>query len=247
MRSFLFLGVLAYALLNRFVMEPSGLRLHRWPLALALGISLIFCSCATRPRVKVTAEVIDPAQAKSRSIMVVADSFMSDAAEADTVAEIVRSQLASLGFKINDTEEKAELIVIPTLERAASTGTARVPIKMRRPFDISYEVGQTSLMESQHAMQRLGFEFRALPEEEEAKIGLMITAISKDVWLNVPLASESEIPRVWRVVAVAPLNKGDITTKLVEAAGAKLSEIVTTPQTPTQPSPTPFPTPKKER
>ena len=178
--------------------------------------------------------------------MVVADSFMSDAAEADTVAEIVRGQLASLGFKINDTEEKAELIVIPTLERAASTGTARVPIRMRRPFDISPEVGQTSLMESQHAMQRLGFEFRTLPQEEEAKIGLMVTAISKDVWLNAPFVSESEIPRVWRVVAIAPLTKEDMTTKLVEAAGAKLGEIVTTPQTPAQPNPTPSPTPKTE-
>ncbi len=227
-------------------MEPLDLRLHKWPLVLVLGISLIFCSCATGPRVKVTAEVIDPAQAKSRSIMVVADSFMSDAAEAGTVAEIVRGQLASLGFNINDTEEKAELIVIPTLERAASTGTARVPIRMRRPVDISHEVGQANLMESQHAMQRLGFEFRTLPEQEDAKIGLMVTAISKDVWLNAPLASESEIPRVWRVVAVAPSNKGDMTTKLVEAAGAKLSEIVTTPQTPAQPNPTPSPTPKPE-
>jgi hypothetical protein len=227
-------------------MEPSDLRLHRWPLVLALGISLIFCSCATGPQVKVTAEVIDPAQAKSRSIMVVADTFMSDAAEADTVAEIVRGQLASLGFKINDTEEKAELIVIPTLERAASTGTARVPIRMRRPFDISPEVGQTSLMESQHAMQRLGFEFRTLPQEEEAKIGLMITAISKNVWLNAPLASEGEIPRVWRVVAIAPLTKEDMTTKLVEAAGAKLGEIAAAPSTLAPPTPTPSPTPKKK-
>ena len=57
----------------------------------------------------------------------------------------------------------------------------------------------------------------------------MVTAITKDVWLNAPLASESEIPRVWRVVAVAPLNKQDMTTKLVEAAGAKLSEIAASP------------------
>jgi hypothetical protein len=227
-------------------MKWKDLRLHRWPLVLTLGLSLTFFSCATTSQVKVTAEVIDPAQAKSRSIMVVADSFMSDAAEADTVAELVRGELASLGFKINDTDEKAELIVIPTLERAAPTGTARVPIRMRRPFDISQEVGQTSLMESQNAMRRLGFEFRTPPKEEEAKIGLMVTAISKDVWLNAPLASESEIPRVWRVVAVAPLNKGDMTTKLVEAAGAKLSEIVATPSTQASPSPTPTSTPKKE-
>ena len=102
-------------------------------------------------------------------------------------------------------------------------------------------------MESHRAMQKLGFEFRSVPEQEEPRIGLMVTAITKDVWLNAPLASESEIPRVWRVVAVAPLGKEDMTTKLIEAAGTKLSEIATTPPTPEAPSPTPSPTPKKER
>jgi hypothetical protein len=226
-------------------MKLKDLRLHSLLLMLTLGLSLTFFSCATS-QVKVTAEVGDPSQAGSRSVMVVPDSFMSDTAEADTVAELVRGQLASLGFSITDTEEKAELIVIPTLERSAPTATARVPFRMRRPFDISHGAGQSSLVESQRAMRKLGFEFRTVPEQEEPRIGLMVTAISKDVWLNAPLASESEIPRVWRVVAVAPLNKGDMTTKLVEAAGEKLSEIATAPSAPAPPSPTASPTPRKE-
>lgn len=227
-------------------MKWKDLRLQRWPLVLSLGLSLTFFSCATTSQVKVTAEVIDSEQAKSRSVMVVPDSFMSDTAEADVVAELVRGQLAASGFQINDTEEKADLIVIPTLERSALTATSRVPFRMRRPFDISHGVGQTSLMESQHAMRKLGFEFRTLPEQEEPRIGLMITAITKDVWLNAPLVSETEIPRVWRVVAIAPVRKEDMTTKLVEAAGAKLGEIGTAPATPIPPGATPSPTPKEE-
>jgi hypothetical protein len=227
-------------------MKLQGLRLQRWSLGLTLGLALTIFGCATTSRVKVTAEVSDPGQAGNRSVMVVPDSFMSDSVEADTVAELVRAQLASLGFKINDTDEKAELIIIPTLERSSPTTTSRVPFRMRRPFDISYGAGQSSLMESQRAMQKLGFEFRTVPEQEEPRIGLMVTAITKDVWLNAPLASESEIPRVWRVVAVAPLSKEDMTTKLVEAAGAKLSEISTAPATPAPLSPTPSPTPKKK-
>jgi hypothetical protein len=226
-------------------MKLKDLRLHKWPPVLTLGISLAFFGCATISQVKVTAEVIDPAQVGSRSVMVVPDSYMSDAAEADTVAELVRAQLASLGFNINDTEEKAELIIIATLERSAPGTTPRVPLRMRRPFDISYGAGQTSLVESQQAMRKLGFELRTVPEQEEPRVGLMITAITKDVWLNAPLASESEIPRVWRVVAIAPLTKEDMTTKLVEAAGAKLGEMAATPSTPASPSPTPSPTPKK--
>jgi len=227
-------------------MKLKDLWLHRWQLLLMLALSLTFFSCATISQVKVTAEVINPAQAGSRSVMVVPDSYMSDATEADTVAELVRTQLASLGFKINDTEEKADLIIIATLERSTPGATSRVPLRMRRPFDISQGTGQTSLMESQNAMRTLGFEMRTLPEQEQPRIGLMVTAISKDVWLNAPLVSESEIPRVWRVVAIAPLTKEDMTTKLVEAAGAKLGEIAAAPSTPAPPTPTPSPTPKKK-
>ena len=218
----------------------NDLRLHRWPLALVLGLSLTFFSCATTSRVKVTAEVIDPGQATSRSVTVVADSFMSDAAEADMVAELVRGELASLGFKVNEMEEQAQLIVIPTLERSTATRTAPGPTGMRRPIDIS------DLMRSQSAMQNLGFEFETLPAQEQPRVALMITAITKYVWLNAPLASESEIPRVWRVVAIAPLTKEDMTTRLVEAAGAKLGEIAGAPSTPAPPTPTPSPTSKKK-
>ena len=91
------------------------------------GLCCAVGGCATGPRVKVTAEVIDPERARSRSVTVVSDSFMSDAAEADIVAELVRDQLASQGFKIKETEEKAELIVISTIERSAPAETARVP------------------------------------------------------------------------------------------------------------------------
>jgi hypothetical protein len=231
---------------DRFATGIADPRRQSWRLFLVFGISLILWSCATIPRVKVTAEVVDPRQARSRSVMVVTDSFMSDTAEAEMVAELIRGELASAGFKINDSDEKAELIVIPTLERSAPTGSTAAPSRMRRPIDSSHEVGGTSLMRSQSAMQSLGFEFGTLPVQEEPRIGLMVTAITKDVWLNAPLASESEIPRVWRVVAVAPLSKEDMTSKLVEAAGAKLSEVATAPSTPVPPSPTPSPTPKKE-
>ena len=227
-------------------MKLKDLRLHRWPLALTLGLSLTFFSCATTSQVKVTAEVIDPAQAGSRSVMVVPDSFMSDAAEADTVAELVRASLLSLGFKINDTEEKAELIVIPTLERSTTQATSRVPTQNAASVRYFPRDGTNQPDGIPNAMRKLGFELRTLPEQEQPRIGLMVTAISKDVWLNAPLASESEIPRVWRVVAIAPLTKEDMTAKLVEAAGAKLGEIAAAPSTPAPPTPTPSPTPKKE-
>ena len=92
-------------------MKFKDLRLHRWPLGLTLGLSLAFFSCATTSQVKVTAEVIDPGQAANRSVMVVPDSFMSDTAEADIVAELVRGKLAALGFQINDTRKRPSLLL----------------------------------------------------------------------------------------------------------------------------------------
>jgi hypothetical protein len=210
------------------------------------GLCCAVWGCATGPRVKVVAEVVDPERARSRSVSVLADSFMTDTVEADNVAQLVRDQLSSQGFAIKEFEEEAELIVIPTIQRSAPAATATAAQGMLRPFDIPYGPGQTSLMESQNAMRNLGFEFGTLPVQEQPRVGLMVTAISKEVWMNVPLASESEIPRVWRVVALTRLSEEDVTAKLVEAVGAKLAELITTPPPSAQRSPTPSPTPEKK-
>jgi hypothetical protein len=154
---------------------------------------------------------------------------MNDAVEADNVAQLVRDQLSSQGFLVKESEDKAELVVIPTIQRSAPAETATATRSMLRPFDIPYGPGQTSLMESQTAMRNLGFEFGMLPAQEQPRIGLMVTAIAKEVWLNASLASEGELPRVWRVVALTRLDREDTTPRLVQAVGAKLAEITTTP------------------
>jgi hypothetical protein len=217
-----------------------------WRLLAAFGLCLVCLGCATGPRVKVTAEVVDPEQAKSRSVAVVADSFMDDAVEADNVAGLLRQQLVLQGFKVSQNENEAELIVIPTLERStiersSSTGAGTVPARMRRPFDVSHGLGQSSLMESQNAMRNLGFEFGTLPSQEQARIGLMVTAVSREVWSNALLEPQTEIPRVWRVVAITAVRKQDVTPNLVEAVGTKLGEIAASPTPTAQPTPTPTP------
>lgn len=222
-------------------LEGNGLRLLA-----AFGLCLAIFGCATVPRVKVTAEIVDPEQARSRSVAVVADSFMDDAVEADNVAGLVRNQLALQGFKVSETENEAELVVIPTIERSTSAGPAAPPARMRRPFDVSHGLGQTGLMESQNALRNLGFEFGTLPAQEQPEIGLMVTAVSREVWFNALLEPQAEIPRVWRIVAITPLRKQDVTPKLVEAVGAKLSEIATQPAAAAQPTPTPSESPKKK-
>lgn len=225
--------------------DLNGMERQIWRLLAVLGMCLTLWSCATTPRVRVTAEVDDPAQAQSRSVAVVADLFMDDAAEADRIAGLVRDQLASQGFAVKETENEAELVIIPTIERSKPADAAAAPpARMRRPFDVSQRVGQSSLMESQNALRNLGFEFGSLPAEEQPRVGLMVTAVSKEVWFKALVESQREIPRVWRIMAISPLKKQDVTPKLVEAVGSKLSEIAAAPVP--APTPTPSPSPKKK-
>lgn len=229
--------------------EPTNWGGKVWRSGMALVLCLAPLGCATTPRVKVTAEVTDPGRAASRSVAVVADSFMDDSAAAENVAELLRQQMVLQGFNVKQTEDEAELIVIPTIERSAATGDTALPARMRRPFEVSQGLGQTSLMESQNAMRNLGFEFGTLPDQEQPRIGLMVTAVSREAWSSALVEPQAEIARVWRIVAISSVRKQDVTPYLVEAVGIKLSEISAPPVRAAQPTetPTPSPTPKKKR
>ena len=88
-----------------------------WRLLLLVGsFGFLLVGCASAPQVKVAAEVSDAEKAKSRSVAVVADLYMDDQAEADRVAELLRTQLTASGFKVQETENEAELVIVPTME-----------------------------------------------------------------------------------------------------------------------------------
>jgi hypothetical protein len=223
--------------------ETWRLLLLAWSLGLLLG------GCATAPQVKVAAEVFNPEEAKNRSVAVIADQYMDDPAEADKLADLIRNQLIANGFKVQETESEAELVVIPTIERSkpTSTGTAPLP-RAWRSFDLPYGLGRASMTESQNALRNLGFEFgSAAPEPEQLKAGLMVTAVTREAWLKALLDEKIEIPRVWRIIAVSPLKKEDVTPKLVEAVGSKLNQVASgkTPET-EKPHPTPSASPQKK-
>jgi hypothetical protein len=223
--------------------ETWRLLLLAWSLGLLLG------GCASAPQVKVAAEVFDPEEAKNRSVAVIADVYMDDPAEADKLAGLIRNQLTANGFKVQETEHEAGLVVIPTIERSkpTSTGTAPLP-RALRSFDLSYGLGRANMMESQNALRNLGFEFgSAAPAPEQLKEGLMVTAVTREAWFKALLEEKTEIPRVWRIIAVSPLKKEDVTLKLVEAVGSKLNEIAggKTQQT-EKPHPAPSASPQKK-
>ncbi|HEY5813604.1 MAG TPA: hypothetical protein VIT23_13230 [Terrimicrobiaceae bacterium] len=192
-----------------------------------------------------SAEVVKPLEAKSRSVAVLSDPFTEDVAEADKLASMVREQLTSKGFKIKESESEAELVVIATIERSDAT-VSPASATVRRPADLTHGMGQSSLLQSQNAFQNLGFEFHSVPVQEPPKVGLMVTAVSRDEWFKSLGEGQSQIPRVWRITAIGVSKKVDITPKLVEAIGAKVEEITGT-STAEKPNSTPAPSPKKKK
>jgi hypothetical protein len=218
-------------------------------LLLAWSVGLLLGGCASAPQVKVAAEVFDPEEAKNRSVAVIADLYMDDPVEADKLAGLIRNQLTANGFKVKETENEAELVVIPTIERSKPTSTGAAPLpRAWRSFDLSYGLGRANMMESQNALRNLGFEFEsAAPAPEQLKAGLMVTAVTREAWFKALLDEKTEIPRVWRIIAVSPLKKEDVTPKLVEAVGSKLSEVAAGKTTETEkPHPTPSASPQKK-
>jgi hypothetical protein len=225
------------------VQKTWRLSLLVWSLGLLLG------GCASAPQVKVAAEVFNPEEAKNRSVAVVADLYMDDPIEAGKLAGLIRSQFTANGFKVQETENEAELVVVPTMERSKATTTGATPFpRASRSFDLSYGLGQANMMQSQNALRNLGFGFEsAAPAPEQMKAGLMVTAVTREAWFKALKDEKSEIPRVWRIIAVSPLKKEDVTPKLVEAVGSKLNEVAGGKTAETEkPHPTPSASPQKK-
>ena len=99
-----------------------------WRLSLVWSLGWPLGGCASAPRVKVAAEAFDSEKAKSRSVAVVADLYMEDPAEADKLAELVRGQLVVRGFKVQETENKADLVIVPTIERSKPASSVATPL-----------------------------------------------------------------------------------------------------------------------
>ena len=216
-------------------------------LAMVWSLGLLLGGCATAPRAKVAAEVFDPEKAKSRSVAVVADLYMDDPAEADKLAALMRSQLTANGFKVQEGENEADLVIVPTIERSKPDSAVATPFpRAWHTSDLSYGLGQANMTESQNALRNLGFGFGPSgPAPEQSKAGLMITAVTREAWFKGLLEEKTEIPRVWRIIAVSPVRKEDVTAKLVEAVGSKLNEVAGAVET-EKPQPTPGASPQKK-
>jgi hypothetical protein len=195
-----------------------------------LCLGLLLWGCAIAKQVKVSSEVFDATNAKKRSVAVVADLYMEDPTEAAKLAQLIGSQLTANGFKIQETEETAELVVIPTIERSKPGSENAIPSpRLRRAWrslDLAYSSTGSQMTESQNALRNLGFDFEAAPSPVvQSKVGLVVTAVTREAWFNASPNQKTEIPKVWRIIAVTVLENEDITPRLVQAVGSKFAEV----------------------
>ena len=203
----------------------------------SLGVFALLGGCATTPPVTVKSDILDSAAARSRSVAVMSDFYMENPSEADHVAAQVRQELKDQGFKVSSSELDADLIVVPTLARSERP-VAPAHVAPRVSLLAPSSFGQPGMMQGSRDMSGID-----TPSEYQIpKVGLMISAVTKENWLQTATAG-ANVPRVWRVTAVTEASRNsskDLAPALLRAAGPDLAKISSLAS---QPAPQPTPAP----
>jgi hypothetical protein len=195
----------------------------------ALGAAIIFGSgCAVTP-IEVKSEVVNPAEVSKRSVAVIPDPYMDDLTTAKRLVDLVGKKMTQNGFRLSQSEQTAELVVIPHLTSPTSEETLAQPVNPMPRIDLlNSSIGEPGMMQS-------GSTFGALPPLQNQRvlphdqIQLVILAVQEDVWRKALNINQLRIPQVWRISVFVPTDfsaKGkEVTEALVEAAGPHLAEI----------------------
>lgn len=202
---------------------------------LSLAALALLSGCATTPQVTVKSDILDSTAARTRSVAVMSDFYMENPTEADHVAAQVRQELKDQGFKVSSSELDADLIVVPTLARSERP-VSHTPAASRVSLIAPSAFGQPGMMQGSRDISSID----TSSEYQIPKVGLMISAVTKENWLQTATAG-TNVPRVWRVTAVTEASRNsskDLAPSLLKAAGPYLARIASEGS---QPAPQPTP------
>src|SRR5260370_42179845 len=108
------------------IREDSTLRcLFLWGSLVATAI--LYSGCAVTP-IEVKSDVVNPAKAGEHSVAVVPDPYMDDLTAADRLVDLVRKEMTQSGFRLSQSEDTAELVIIPHLTSSTSGDRPRNPV-----------------------------------------------------------------------------------------------------------------------
>jgi hypothetical protein len=206
--------------------EPTSHSLFLWG---ALAATTIFCSgCAVTP-IEVKSEVVNPAEVGKRSVTVIPDPYMDDLTTAKRLVDLVGKKMTQNGFRLSQSEQTAELVIIPHLTSPTSGETPTKPVNPAPRIDLlNSSIGEPGMMQRGSTFEELPplVNQTVLPRDQ---IQLVILAVQEDVWRKALNINQLRIPQVWRISAFVPTDfsaKGkEVTAALVEAAAPRLAEI----------------------
>jgi hypothetical protein len=194
-----------------------------------VATTILYLGCAGTP-IEVKTEVVNPAEAGKRSVAVIPDPYMDDLTVSKKLADLVRSEMTQRGFRVSQSENTAELVIIPHL---ISSGSGDTLAKLINPAPrinlISPNMGEAGMMQKAATLGELPESENPQPAAPHDQTQLMILAVQEDVWRKALNINQLRIPQVWRISVYVPTDfsaKGkEVTAEMVEAAGPRFAEI----------------------
>ncbi len=176
--------------------------------ALFLVAFLALSSGCAVQSVEVKGESSESKVTKSVKIAVVENPSLDSFVSSGELKEELTGVLKQQGFQVVSSENEADLVALPLATILSSEEQAEGDGRSVRGTSNSFlfrsgfdEVGDTSVS------RRLGIS--TLDSHAgllKSRVGMSVTAISKEAWLN--MKPEEPLPIVWRVIATADLTRG---------------------------------------
>jgi hypothetical protein len=138
------------------------------------------------------------------------------------------------GFRLSQSEDRAELVIIPQLIQPMSRYNPSKPTNATPSIHLfNSNIGEPGMMQNGEALGELPLsENRPAPPRDQ--IQLMVTAVQLDDWRKALIVNQLRIPQVWRISVVAPTDfclKGkEVKAELVQAAGPWFAQLATLTQ-----------------
>jgi hypothetical protein len=193
-----------------------------------VAIAILYSDCAVTP-IEVKSEMLNPAEAGKHSIAVLPDPYMDNLTAAQRLVDLVRIEMTRRGFRLSQTENSAELVIIPCLTAPASGDPPAKPLNpVPRINLIGANIGEPGMMQNTWPLGELPqWENRPLLPQE--RIQLTILAVQEAVWHKALNINQLRIPQVWRISVFLPTDfsaKGkEVTAEMVGAAGPRFAEL----------------------
>jgi len=201
-------------------------RLFLWGSLVAT--SILHSGCVVTP-IEVKSDVVNPAEAGKHSVAVVPDPYTDDLTAANKLVDLVRKEMKKSGFRLSQSEDTAELVVIPHLTSSTSGAGSAKPVTPLATLNlINPNVGEPGMMQNGGALGELPLleDRPAVPQE---RIQLIVMAVQLNDWRKALIVNQLKVPQVWRISVFAPTDfsaKGkEVTTQLVEAAGPRFAQL----------------------